>query len=101
MKKNIILIIVVGFMYAVDYETEIQPIFDSNCGNCHLGDSSGDLNLSNYNNLMSADVIEPGNHEDSELYDRITRNNSATGDMPPGNSELSQSQIDLIALWID
>ena len=86
---------------SVDYNTEIQPIFNNNCGNCHLGNSSGGLNLSNYNNLMSADVVEPGDHEDSELYDRITRDNSDAGDMPPGNSELTQSQIDLIALWID
>ena len=101
MKKNVLILVILSCVFAVDYETEIQPIFNSNCGNCHLGNSSGGLNLSSYVNLMSNDVIEPGNHQDSELYDRITRDNADTGDMPPGNSELSQSEIDLIAFWID
>ena len=99
--KKIILLSVISVLFSVDYELEIQPIFDNNCGNCHLGNSSGDLNLSSYANLMSGDVIEPGDHSDSELYDRITRDNSDAGDMPPGNSELTQNQIDLIAQWID
>ena len=98
MKK--ILLLAFGVLIAVDYETEIQPIFDNNCGNCHLGNSSGDLNLSNYDNLMSSDVVVPGNHQSSMLYDRITRPESAQGDMPPSGS-LSQNEIDLIAQWID
>ena len=101
MKKSVLIFMVLSYVFAVDYETDIQPIFNSNCGNCHLGNSSGGLNLSNYNNLMDGDVIEPGNHSDSELYDRITRDNSDNGDMPPGNSELTQTEIDLIAQWID
>ena len=99
--RFISLIIISSVLLSVDYETEIQPIFDNNCGNCHLGNSSGGLNLSNYNNLMSSDIVVPGDHEMSLLYQRIILPNSATGDMPPGNSSLSQSDIDLIALWID
>ena len=85
----------------VDYNSQIQPIFDNNCGNCHLGNSSGGLNLSSYENLMSNDVIYPGSHEYSELYDRITRDNADTGDMPPGNAQLDQFEIDLISSWIN
>ncbi len=102
--KSIFLSILFTAIFAVDYQTEIQPIFDSNCGNCHLGNSSGGLNLSNYDNLMegsnNGDVIVPGNHAASELYDRITRDESAMGDMPPTGS-LEQNDIDLIAAWID
>ena len=36
----------------VDYNSEIQSIFNNNCGNCHLGGSSGGLNLSNYDSVM-------------------------------------------------
>ena len=100
MKKKLLILSVFTLLFAVDYETEIQPIFNDNCGNCHLGNSSGGLNLSSYANLMSNNVIVPGNHQESELYDRITRPESAQGDMPPSGS-LSQEQIDLIALWID
>ena len=101
MSKNKLIVLLIGLTMAVDYQSEIQPIWNNNCGNCHLGNSSGDLNLSNYDNLMSTDVIVPGDHEESELYDRITRDNADAGDMPPGNNELSQEQIDLIAQWID
>ena len=100
--KQIFLIIslLLAMLFSVDYESQIQPIFNDNCGNCHLGNSSGGLNLSDYEQLMSNDVIIPGNHSDSELFDRITRAESENGDMPPTGS-LSQSQIDLIAQWID
>ena len=100
--KNILYLFLVSTLsfMAVDYNTEIQPIFNDNCGNCHLGSSSGGLNLSDYNNLMSSDVVIPGDHQNSELYDRITRLDSEQGDMPPTGS-LSQEQIDLIAQWID
>ena len=30
-------------MFAVDYNSQIQPIFNNNCGNCHLGNSSSGL----------------------------------------------------------
>jgi len=85
----------------VDFNTEIQPIFNNNCGNCHLGNSSGGLNLSNYENAMtggnSGAVVEPGDHANSYLWQRVD-----DGSMPPGNNpDLSAGQINLIAQWID
>ena len=82
----------------VDYQSEIQPIFNSSCTNCH--GNSGGLSLSSYSNLMSNNVIVAGDHAASELYNRITLPETAAGDMPPAGS-LSQSEIDLIAQWID
>ena len=93
--------IICNCLFSVDYETEIQPIFNSNCGNCHLGNSSGGVNLSNYQNTMDSDIVIPFDANDSELYDRITRANSDAGDMPPGNAELSNEQIALIEAWIN
>ena len=95
------IILIVSFIFAVDYQSQIQPIFNANCGNCHLGNSSGGLNLSTYDNLMEGSddgaVIIPGNHEQSILWDEIN-----TGSMPAGNNpELSDEEIDLIAQWID
>jgi hypothetical protein len=88
----------------VDYNSEVQTIFTNNCGNCHIGNSSGGLNLSTYTNTMSGSdngpVITPYDHAVSMLYDRITRVESADGDMPP-NGSLSQDEISLIAQWID
>ena len=101
MTNKIIYLLLFTIIYpAVDYTTEIQSIFDTRCGNCHLGNSSGGLNLSNYGNLMLSNTVTPGEHQTSILYDRITREESQSGDMPPTGS-LSQSQIDIIAQWID
>ena len=100
MLKTILWSILFSFIFSVDYITEIQPIFDNNCGNCHLGNSSGGLNLSSYQNLMSNDVVVPGNHLESVLYQRIVLPESEQGDMPPSGS-LSDSDINLIATWID
>ena len=104
MKKVAILLLYTCFnilLGQVDYQTEIQTIFNSNCGNCHLGNSSGGLNLSTYQNLMaggnSGAVILPGNHANSYLWQKINN-----GEMPPGNNpDLNTNEINLIAQWID
>jgi hypothetical protein len=101
MLKSIISLILFTFIFSVDYTSEIQPIFNNSCGGCHTTNSSGGLNLSSYDNLMSSDVVVPGDYAASILYDRITRENSEAGDMPPGNSELNESEIGLIAQWIN
>ena len=85
-------------MAGIDYESQIQPIFDSRCIDCH--GNFGGLDMSSYENLMnggfSGDVVVPFDHFSSELWIRIN-----SGQMPPGNNDLTQSQIDLIAQWID
>ena len=104
MKKVSILLLYTCFnilLGQVDYQTEIQTIFKSNCGNCHLGNSSGGLNLSTYQNLMaggnSGAVILPGNHANSYLWQKVNN-----GEMPPGNNpDLNTNEINLIAQWID
>ena len=102
--KKLLLLLFISFYLIgqVDYNSQVQPIFDNSCTGCHP--SSGGLNLSSYTELMeggnSGDVISPGDHASSILYDRITRPESAQGDMPPTGS-LSQNEIDLIAQWID
>ena len=89
-------------LYAeVDYNSEIQPIFDSNCINCHSGsDAEEDLSLTSYDNLMnggeSGDVVIPYDHANSLLWQYIT-----FGYMPPGNNDLTGEQVDIIAQWIN
>ena len=101
MNRLPLLLIIFHCLFPVDYETEIQPIFNFNCGNCHIGNSSGGVNLSTYQNVMDSDVITPFDANDSELYDLITENNNGGDDMPPGNAELSDAQIALIEDWIN
>jgi uncharacterized membrane protein len=83
----------------IDYISQIQPILSQSCTSCH-GNSAG-LNLNSYNALMNGSnngaVITPSNHSTSTLWQRINNNS-----MPPGNNpDLSSTQINLIAQWID
>ena len=92
------LLLLVPLMAQVDYDSEIQPIFNSKCTQCH-GNSAG-LNLSSYENIMqgsnNGDVIIPYDYVNSELWQRIN-----SGQMPPGNNDLTNDQVNLIAQWID
>ena len=85
----------------VDYNSQIQPIFNSSCTNCHSGsDAEEGLNLSSYNNVMNGgdggDVVIPYDHANSLLWQYIN-----SGFMPPGTNDLTDSQVDLIAQWIN
>ena len=101
-RVNIIFIVLMLPLYAgVDYSSEIQPIFNSRCTNCHSGsDAEEDLSLTSYNNLMnggdSGDVVIPYDHANSLLWQYIN-----SGFMPPGTNDLTDSQVDLIAEWIN
>ena len=80
----------------VDYQTQIQPIFNENCTNCH--GYSGGLALGNYDQLMSGgnsgDLVIPGDYQNSILWQRID-----SGEMPPGGN-ISNAQLELIETWI-
>ena len=92
----------VPLMSQVDYDSQIQTIFNNSCIMCH-GNAAG-LDLTTYDNVMDGSnngaVIIPGDHAASELYIRINLPSSSDEDMPPQGS-LSQDEIDLIAQWID
>jgi len=107
MKTNIILFIALFSSFLVgqvDYNTQIQTIFNNSCTSCHQYGHNSGLNLTTYSGTMtggnSGSTIVAGDHANSELYNRITLPETANGDMPPTGS-LSQSDIDLIAQWID
>ena len=89
----------------VDY-SDIQQIFNNSCNGCHDNSNpSAGLNLLSYDALFStagSNVVIPFNSSQSILYDRIIRNDSNPGDMPPGsNDSLSDLEINLIKDWID
>ncbi len=82
--------------------SQIQEIFNENCANCHIASTSNNLSLSNYANIMLGDsengpvIDDTGDHTISLLWQYVN-----SGFMPPGNSNLTASQINLIATWID
>ena len=107
MKKILFLIIfIISSLFSqVDYASQIQPIFNANCTTCHYSSGGmGSLNLTSFSELMNGGVSGPsivaGDHQNSLLYQRIVLPPGTDGNMPP-NVPLSQSQIDIIAQWID
>ena len=105
MKVIYIVSFYITFLFSqVDYQSDIQPIFNNNCIFCHQNGGSATLNLATYSGTMtggwSGPAIIAGDHQNSLLYQRIIQPTGTDGSMPP-NDPLSQSQIDLIAQWID
>jgi hypothetical protein len=88
---------------SINYDTDIQPIFDNSCVVCHSGPNpSAGLNLSSYENVMASNAVDIGNYENSILWQEVS-----SGDMPNniannnlGIPDLSEEQIQLIANWI-
>jgi protocatechuate 3,4-dioxygenase beta subunit len=104
--KYSVLFFLILFLYAeVDYNSEIQPIFDNNCISCHANGGAyfGGLDLSSYSEVIeggdSGNTIVPFDFANSLLWQYV---NSSY--MPPygsGNSSLTSNQINLIAQWIN
>ena len=113
MKKSLILFISLCFWYnsvaqnTIDYETQIQPIFNNSCMPCHGPTTpSAGLNLSSYEGVMAGSddglVINIGDYENSILWQEVS-----SGDMPNntannimGISDLAEEEVELIANWI-
>ena len=96
MKKTINIILLLTCLYAVDYQTEIQPIFNADCTNCHgYPNQYGNLVLFSYDDLINSGAVVPGDASSSSLYDRITRDESENGDMPPTGGNMPPMDGDM------
>ena len=105
MKYPCIALFFITFLFSqINYESQIQPIFNTNCVSCHTPGGSATLDLTSYNGVMTGGWTGPaiiaGDHVNSLLYQRLILPQFTAGSMPP-NVPLSQAQIDLIAQWID
>ena len=82
----------------VNYDCDVQTVFDANCISCH-GSSAG-LNVQSCENLQAGSnngpMVDPGSKETSVLWQRIDN-----GTMPPIGGRLPQADIDGIGAWID
>ena len=104
------LFITVIIAQTVDYDTQIQPLWNANCTSCH--GNSGGLNLSaaqSYNNLVDvassnnayggALRVASGDPNNSILYDKIT-NGGNYGDSMPPSGLMSSANRTLVQTWI-
>ncbi len=91
----------------IDYNTQIQPIFNNNCISCHNngGGYAGGLDLSSFSDVLeggnTGNNIIPNDHSNSLLYNRITLPDQNNLSMPQFGPSLPESDINLIAQWID
>ena len=77
------------------YVSDIQPIFNANCTQCH--GNSGGLSLANYDDLMSGSVVNLNDGVNSTIYQRMT---SSTNPMPP-TGLIDSYLAERIKAWID
>jgi mono/diheme cytochrome c family protein len=97
---------------AVDYATQIQPVFNSRCTECHAGGSAPQglrLDAANsYANLVnvasrevpSLQRVEPGDPDNSYLVQKVEGTAAVGGRMPLNRTPLNQETIALIRQWI-
>ena len=91
-------------MRTVCFETEVLPIFQSNCAmpGCHDnskdgGEDGDDINLTNYAGIVKE--VKPGDPKDSKIYEAITSKWEEIMPPPP-NNPLTEEQRSLIYVWI-
>ena len=96
-----------GMAQPVDYETEVQPIFDRSCS-CHVGAPTSGLELGSYEALFNSvgvrygtSPVVPGDAAASPLYDKVATDTPLFGDrMPFGGGVLPEDEIALIGRWM-
>ncbi|QDV86897.1 DUF1553 domain-containing protein [Planctomycetes bacterium TBK1r] len=86
---------------ALTFEKDVRPILKTHCFHCHgeSGVKEGSLDVRLRRWMIaggdSGEAILPGQPDQSRLLDRIT-----SGEMPPGDKQLSSDEIAVIADWI-
>lgn len=102
----------------VSYSTDVQPIFDEHCIECHERTGEGvvasGFSVQDYDNVMKGtefgSVVVPGSSISSTLYLVVAQKTAPEIHMPPHHREawaegrgspLSEDQVGIIQAWID
>jgi mono/diheme cytochrome c family protein len=94
-----------GVPAKVDFQKDIQPIFEKNCYSCHgpASQMNGfrlDTKAGTLAGGTSGKAIIPGKASESTLYKRVAGVAGAAR-MPFGGKPLAPAEIELIKAWID
>lgn len=85
---------------AIDYATQIQPIFNAKCTQCH--GASGGLDLTSHAGLMaggaSGDSVTICDGLGSYIYTKVTGDPPS---MPLAGDPLTEAELEALQLWID
>lgn len=95
---------------ALDYQTDILPIFAEKCNKCHTDedgkDAKGGLALNNLPDMEEVYVgkyttMRPGDPDESVLLDHISDPNSDDTMPPPGKGDrMTDEEILLVRNWL-
>jgi mono/diheme cytochrome c family protein len=90
----------------VDFVTQIKPLLQSRCVNCHhSGALFGDLSFESRALAMqprkSVAVITPGQPGASQLYIALTLPDPDKKAMPPTGHRIPNSEVELVKRWIE
>jgi hypothetical protein len=88
----------------VYFERDILPIMQSTCAQpgCHDAITQQDgVRLTDYASVMATGKIEPGNPDDSELYEVIVDPDPDDRMPPPPNAAMPSEQVAAIRKWIE
>ncbi|MGN8226456.1 c-type cytochrome [Gracilimonas sp. BCB1] len=91
----------------ISYSEDIQPIFTSNCGSCHINSTTNGVNLTSYNTTINSmgsvaggPIVVPGEPENSPLVEKIKPDPSYGSRMPTTGQFLTPTEIAQIEAWI-
>jgi hypothetical protein len=98
-----------GCSSKVSYQSDIQPILDRRCAECHseggLGFAKSGFLVDSYEHVMRGTkygaIIEPGSSISSTLYRLVAGKTDPSIRMPHGRAPLSKREVESIAAWID
>jgi len=102
----------------VSFATDVKPILDHKCVQCHTGQGEGQsasgFAVDNYDSVMKGTkfgpVVVAGSAVSSALYQVVTETVAPEIHMPPHHQEslaegrgtpLTKGEIDVIGTWID
>jgi hypothetical protein len=89
----------------VDFAHQVAPILRKHCAECHMEEAKkGGFSMNTRESLIAGSengvVVEPGNAEDSLLFEAILSDDKSDR-MPPKGPRLAADQVEIIRKWID
>lgn len=80
--------------------SDVAPIFNAKCGNCHVRNARGGFSMASFAALekgtKDGPVIRPGASRGSRLVEVLL-----SGDMPRGGGKIAPEELLTIGAWID
>ena len=94
---------------AVSFKSDVKPLIDKYCNECHAkggaGDEASGFVTENYDTVMKGTkfgpVVVAGDPLSSSLYRLVAGKVDPSIRMPHGKEALSQEEISKIELWIE